>query len=78
MAAAAAAREAAERERRALLQAAARERREKQVHADLGKLERLKEVERVGAWTHNAVNELQNSHFKICLSVCLCMVIMVS
>lgn len=47
MAAAAAAREAAERERRAAMEAAARERMEKQHHADLGKLERLKEVERV-------------------------------
>ncbi|XP_046972801.1 inner centromere protein [Vanessa cardui] len=46
MAAAAAARGAAERERRALLQAAARERRERQAHADLGKLERQREAER--------------------------------
>lgn len=53
MAAAAAAREAAERERRAAMEAAARERMEKQHHADLGKLERLKEVERVSRPIHN-------------------------
>ncbi|KAI8423847.1 hypothetical protein MSG28_012857 [Choristoneura fumiferana] len=47
MAAAAAAREAAEKERRAAMQAAARERMEKQLHADQGKIERMKEVEKV-------------------------------
>lgn len=47
MAAAAAARSAAERERKALLEAAAKERMEKQAHADNEKVERLKEVERV-------------------------------
>ncbi|XP_061705690.1 histone-lysine N-methyltransferase 2B [Cydia pomonella] len=46
MAAAAAAREAAEKERRAALQAQARDRMEKQAHADQGKLEKMKEVER--------------------------------
>lgn len=47
MAAAAAAREAAERERRAAMELAARERQEKQAQADLGKQERLREAERV-------------------------------
>ncbi|XP_048000674.1 inner centromere protein isoform X2 [Leguminivora glycinivorella] len=46
MAAAAAAREAAEKERRAALQAQARDRMEKQAHADQGKLEKMKEVEK--------------------------------
>ncbi|CAK1547830.1 unnamed protein product [Leptosia nina] len=46
MAAAAAAREAAERERRAALVAAAKEKHEKQLHADVTKLERQKEIER--------------------------------
>ncbi|XP_049881225.1 titin homolog [Pectinophora gossypiella] len=46
MANAAAAREAAERERRLAMEAAAKDRMEKQLHADQGKLERLKEVER--------------------------------
>ncbi|KAF9806618.1 hypothetical protein SFRURICE_012155, partial [Spodoptera frugiperda] len=46
MAAAAAAREAADRERRAALELAQRERMEKQAHADQGKLDRLKEAER--------------------------------
>ncbi|XP_059061334.1 inner centromere protein [Achroia grisella] len=46
MAAAAAVRSAAERERRAALEAADRERREKQAHADLGRQERLREAER--------------------------------
>ncbi|XP_022115878.2 caldesmon isoform X2 [Pieris rapae] len=46
MAAAAAAREASERERRAALAAAAKEKQEKQLHADVSKQERLKEIEK--------------------------------
>ncbi|KAJ2944940.1 hypothetical protein O0L34_g1837 [Tuta absoluta] len=46
MANAAAAREAADKERKLAMEAAAKERMEKQLHADQGKLERLKEVER--------------------------------
>ncbi|XP_072946252.1 uncharacterized protein Incenp isoform X2 [Epargyreus clarus] len=46
MAAAAAVRQMADRERKAAMEAALKERLEKQAHADLGKLERLKEVER--------------------------------
>ncbi|CAH2211190.1 jg3592, partial [Pararge aegeria aegeria] len=61
MAAAAAAREAAEKERRAAMEAAARDRMEKQAHADLGKLERLKEAERVRIDTYMALLTLCRS-----------------
>ncbi|VVC95772.1 unnamed protein product, partial [Leptidea sinapis] len=46
MAAAAAARIAADKERQAVLMALAKDRQEKQLHADLGKMEKLKLVEK--------------------------------
>ncbi|KPJ05905.1 hypothetical protein RR46_00197 [Papilio xuthus] len=62
MAAAAAAREQAERERRAALEAAARGRQEKQAHADQGKIDKLKEVERTVNTSSHQLPDTSTNH----------------